>query len=98
MKIIDIQKAIDTIAEEHGWYDANSEKPQTPRNLATSISLEVAELLENFQWSDLGDKKNIGEELADIIIYASQLSNVMNIDLSKEISKKLEINKKRAWK
>jgi NTP pyrophosphatase (non-canonical NTP hydrolase) len=97
MNIDEIKKAINEIAMEKGWYAPNSKKPQTPINLAISISLEVAELMECFQWSEFADKSNVGEELADIVIFVSQLSNIMNIDLSKEISKKLMINKNRSW-
>ena len=63
-----------------------------PRGLATSISLEAAELLEHYQWSDeaVGTKEELGEELADILIYAIQFAQVNNIDIADSIRKKLE--------
>jgi len=97
MNIDEIKKTIKSIADAKGWHSASSAKPQTAKNLAISISVEAAELIECFQWSDTADKKNVGEELADIIIFAAQLSNIMGIDLSKEIQNKLEIDKNRSW-
>ena len=35
-----------------GWYEMGSGRPQTPRNLAVSLSLETAEVLEHFQWKE----------------------------------------------
>ena len=97
MNIDEIKKIINEIAKENGWYGTDSKKPQTPINLAISISVEVAELLECFQWNEFAEKNRVGEELADIVIFVSQLSNVMGIDLSKEVSNKLTINKRRSW-
>ena len=97
MNIDEIKKAINEIAKEKGWYAVNSKKPQTPKNLAISILLEVAELMECFQWAEIADKNNVGEELADIVIFVSQLSNIMDVNLSEEVSKKLKINKNRSW-
>jgi NTP pyrophosphatase (non-canonical NTP hydrolase) len=97
MNIDEIKETINEIAEEKGWYAVNSKKPQTPRNLAISISLEVAELLECFQWGEVADKISVGEELADIVILVSQLSNILDINLSEEVLNKLKINKNRSW-
>ena len=71
-----------------------------PKDLAISISLEAAELLENFQWSgtdlEANDKrKGIGEELADVFIYCIMLSDVIDTDIYDIINKKLEINMKK---
>lgn len=50
-----------------GWYDKASKRPQTPRNLSISLALEVAEILENFQWQDeVKDKEELASELADV--------------------------------
>ncbi|OEU55381.1 MAG: hypothetical protein BA871_10520 [Desulfuromonadales bacterium C00003096] len=97
MNIDEIKETINEIAEDKGWYGVNSKKPQTPRNLAISISLEVAELLECFQWDEVADKISVGEELADIVILVSQLSNILDINLSEEVLNKLKINKNRSW-
>lgn len=62
-----------------------------PRGLAISIALEANELLEHYQWRDepVGDKDEIAEELADILIYAIQFANHYDIDIPDAIQKKL---------
>lgn len=65
--------------------DRNWDQFHTPKDLAISLSLEAAELLECFQWSGADmyvDKKKekISEETADIIIYALQMCQVLGID------------------
>lgn len=80
-----------------GWYDQNSKKPQTPRNIASSLVIETAEVLEHFQWSDKFDKKDLEGELADVALYLLQLASVCDIDLDAAIKEKLEINYTRTW-
>ncbi|MDD2520748.1 MAG: nucleotide pyrophosphohydrolase [Kiritimatiellae bacterium] len=74
----------------------------TPKNLAAGISIEAAELLEHFLWcTDDGARalirnkvrrKQIAEELADVVNYALLLANAMEIDLPAEIRRKIRIN------
>ncbi|MEE9594426.1 MAG: nucleotide pyrophosphohydrolase [Candidatus Hydrothermarchaeales archaeon] len=82
--------------DERDWL-----KFHTPKNLAVSISIEAAEMLELFQWKDpsaeevLREKElaeALEEELADILIYCLNVANVLNIDLSSAIERKLEAN------
>jgi NTP pyrophosphatase (non-canonical NTP hydrolase) len=81
-----------------GWYAADSKRPQTPKNLAVSLSLEAAEILEHFQWrEDVKDKEELASELADVALYLLQLAAVSGIDLEKAIMEKLEINAAREW-
>ncbi len=62
----------------------------TPANLAKSIIIEAAELLENFQWSDRAtDIVNVKEELADILIYSIAMADELGFDLEEMISEKL---------
>jgi NTP pyrophosphatase (non-canonical NTP hydrolase) len=88
---------IHQFVQAKGWATSNSEKPQTPRNLATSISIEAAELLECFQWSESASHKDLENELADVLIYALRLAQVVKIDPLEAISKKLERNLRREW-
>lgn len=82
-----------------GWYADDSKRPQTPRNLAISLTLEASEILEHFQWSDeIRDKEELESELADVALYLLQLASISEIDLEKAILTKLEINKAREWK
>ena len=75
-----------------------------PKDLAISIVLEAAELLEEFQWKDDGEIKRylregglarVGEELADIAIYIALMSHDLSIDLLEEIEKKIVKNEGR---
>ncbi len=76
------------------------EQFHTPKNLAMSIAIEAAELMEHFQWLTVEESKRleaehltaIGEELADIIIYSLSLSNTLNLDLSQTVIAKMEKN------
>jgi NTP pyrophosphatase (non-canonical NTP hydrolase) len=56
------------------------EKFHSPKNLATSISIESGELLQNFQWREVPNR-DIAPELADIFIYMLYLADTMGIDL-----------------
>ena len=76
--------------------DRDWEKFHTPRNLAISISLKAAELLENFQWQ-VGEepiahevKEKASKEIADIFIYLLHMSHDLNIELIETATKKLE--------
>lgn len=81
-----------------GWYDADSKRPQTPRNLAISLNLEASEVMEHFQWKDEADDlQGLGEELADVALYLLQLASLSGIDLEQAILKKLERNYSRKW-
>ena len=71
--------------------DRNWEQFHTPVNLAKSISIEAAELLECFQWSDTEfDKEHLLEELADVMNYCIQLSLVLDVDIVDCINKKMD--------
>ena len=81
-----------------GWYDPESPKPQSPRNLAASLSIEAAEVLEHFQWrEDVADKTALAGELADVALYLLQLASIAGIDLEQAILDKLAVNQTRDW-
>ncbi|MEZ0396330.1 MAG: aminoglycoside 6'-N-acetyltransferase [Anaerolineales bacterium] len=81
-----------------GWYEAESPRPQTPRNLAISLSLEANEVLEHFQWGDQPkDNDELAGELADVALYLLQLASLSGMDLEEAILKKLEQNASRQW-
>ncbi|MBE6486816.1 MAG: nucleotide pyrophosphohydrolase [Methanosphaera stadtmanae] len=68
---------------------------QTLENLAKSISIESAELLENFQWDDNYDIEHVEEELADVLIYSYLMAITMNVDVKEIMLKKIEKNEKK---
>lgn len=81
-----------------GWYAADSPKPQTPRNIAISLTLEAAEVLEHFQWRDEPvERAALASELADVALYLLQLASVSGIDLEQAIRDKLAANRERTW-
>ena len=69
----------------------------TPQDLAVSISIEAAELLEVFQWGikeDMNPDKldKIKEELADVIIYCFSLANAIGADVATIVNEKIKLN------
>lgn len=70
-------------------------KFHTPENLAKSISIEAAELLECFQWSDNGQTQNVRLELADVLTYCFLLANKLNESPNALIREKLKITAKK---
>lgn len=98
MEIRELTKRMHELVESKGWYAADSKRPQTPRNLAVSLSIEAAEVLEHFQFrEDVTDKAELASELADVTLYLLQLASVSGIDLEQAVLKKLEVNKSREW-
>lgn len=99
-RISDLQKKVSSFVHDRHW-----EKFHTPKDLALSIAIEAAELLELFQWKNnkeiqglLNDKKyrnRIEEEIADIMIYIFVLSNILDTDLSQAVLQKIQTNKNR---
>ncbi len=77
-----------------GWYEADSARPQTPRNIATSLALETAEVLEHFQW---GDTPTHRAELADVTLYLRQLASICQIDLEQAVLDNLKLNYAHTW-
>jgi NTP pyrophosphatase (non-canonical NTP hydrolase) len=61
----------------------------TPENLAKSISIEAAELLECFQWSSDGERERVIEELADVLTYCLMLADTLGVDPLAIVSEKL---------
>jgi dCTP diphosphatase len=72
----------------------------TPKNLASALSVEAAELLEPFQWLKTGHvdelneqtKKNIRHEMADVLNYLVMLADQLNVDLIAAAEEKIALN------
>ena len=98
MDISDLTSQMNAFVTSKGWYNPGSKRPQTPRNLAISLSLEAAEILEHFQWSETAkDRDELASELADVTLYLLQLASVSGIDLEQAVLKKLDVNAGRVW-
>jgi NTP pyrophosphatase (non-canonical NTP hydrolase) len=97
MALSDLAKRLRQFADERDWNQFHS-----PKNLAISISVEAAELLELFQWSRGQDdwdcvkeeaiRDRTAEELADILLYLVRFADKAGIDLEQAALRKLERN------
>lgn len=94
--IYNLQQKVVKFRNDRDWKQFH-----TPKDLAMSIAIEAAELMECFQWKDkvkLGEYLNsdksleINEEMADILIYLLNLCDVLEIDVVDAAYKKLAKN------
>ncbi len=84
-------KRIKKFVSERDWDQFHS-----PANLAKSISIESAELLECFQWDNENyNKEHVLEELADVINYCVQMADKLDVDLDEIVNKKLDLTEKK---
>ena len=91
----DVIARIRKFRDERDWMQFHD-----PKNLAVSIMIEAAELLEHFQWKDKAEaerhvntnKDAVAEEIADVAIYLLELADNLGIDLKKAIHAKLDRN------
>ena len=108
--ITELKSAIIDMCRKKGW--GGESGIQNPQHVAMALTVEVSELLEHFQWLEPEDVKRlmngddpercaqIAEEYADVMMYGLQLMYALNIDVSKEIEKKIDKVMKRPanWK
>jgi len=95
--IADLRQAMRDFVDERDWSQFHS-----PKNLAMSLAIEAAEVMEHFQWVDIAESRTrgqdsrhreaIGEELADVCCYLLSLANSLDIDLSDAVHDKLVKN------
>ena len=96
--IQELTDEMNRFVEAKGWYRAESASPQTPRNIAISLALEAAEVLEHFQWNEDANREAVARELADVALYLLQLAYLEDIDLEEAILDKLRVNYERQWR
>ncbi len=98
MDIKQLTEEMHKLVRSKGWYETDSKRPQTPRNLAISLAVEAAEILEHYQFQENArNKDELAGELADVALYLLQLASVTGIDLEQAILDKIEFNKTREW-
>ncbi len=103
MNKIDLTEALEKLIKfrsERDW-----SKFHTPKNLAVSIAIEAAELMEHFQWKNEEETKNylasdenlekVKEEIADTISYLLLLSNDLGIELNQTMLNKIKKNEEK---
>ncbi len=86
IKMDDLIKRIIDFRDSRKWNETDK-----PESIAKAISIEAAELLENFQWkSNVDDLTNVKDELADILFLVLTLIHDLNLDVKEIIENKLE--------
>ena len=91
----ELKRKVLEFRDERDWAQFHS-----PKNLAEGLSVEAAELLENFLWVGSEDSRDlpaeklerIKPELADIFVYLIYLSHELGVDLFDETARKLVLN------
>jgi len=91
-------KKIRAFARDRDW-----EQFHSPKNLAMALSVEVAELVEHFQWLTQAQSnrldptkiKEIREEIGDVMIYLARLADRLGIDPVQAADEKMQINEKK---
>ena len=93
--IDELKALVNRFVEERSWKSFHS-----PKNLAMSISIEAAELMEHFQWTNpdassgpLSHDSPVAQELSDVLEYSFALASVLGIDLSRALESKMERNR-----
>lgn len=91
----DLTQSLRDFAREREW-----EQFHSPKNLASALAVEAAELLEIFQWLSenqsrelaAAQKEEVGQEAADVLLYLLQLCDKLDIDLLQAARAKLKAN------
>jgi NTP pyrophosphatase (non-canonical NTP hydrolase) len=99
-EIDELKSEIRAFADARDW-----EQFHTPKNLSMAVAGEAGELVAEFQWltaeqsirSNMSDEKlrDVELEIADVAIYLIRLADVLGVDISEVVRKKLTINESR---
>ena len=95
MTISELTNQINAFRDARDWKQFHN-----PKDMAISISIEAAELLEHFQWKNPAEcethlKANseaVADEMADVAIYLFELADLLDLNLGEEMLRKLEKN------
>lgn len=95
MTLKDLQKIIVKFRDKRDWRQFHN-----PKDMAISLSLEASELLEHFQWKSETEtkrylknhRKELGEELSDVLYWILLLSHDLEINLEESFKKKMKTN------
>lgn len=83
----ELKSEIIKFQKERDW-----KKFHTPENLAKSISIEAAELLEHFQWGEEYNLNEVADELADVLNYCILMADALDLDIKEIVLNKIEKN------
>jgi NTP pyrophosphatase (non-canonical NTP hydrolase) len=85
MENMSVLQELRALVAERDWAQFHS-----PENLAKSVSIEAAELLELFQWGEGAESERVRDELADVLTYCFLLADKFDLDPTEIIVEKLE--------
>jgi NTP pyrophosphatase (non-canonical NTP hydrolase) len=98
--VAELKRLVNDFVDQRDWHRFHA-----PKNLAMSLAIEAAELMEHFQWISTEQSRRIaqdadrlaavGEELADVLCYALAMANEMGLDLSTAIRGKIVKNERK---
>jgi NTP pyrophosphatase (non-canonical NTP hydrolase) len=91
-----LRELVRAFVDERDWDQFHS-----PKNLASALSVEAAELLEHFQWlqhgraDELGPDKlaDVRHEMADVLVYLVRLADKLDVDLMVAVQEKMVLNR-----
>jgi NTP pyrophosphatase (non-canonical NTP hydrolase) len=91
-----LRDLVRVFVDERDW-----DQFHTPKNLASALSVEAAELLEHFQWlqhgriDELGADKlvQVRHEMADVLVYLVRLADKLDVDLPAAVAEKMVLNR-----
>jgi NTP pyrophosphatase (non-canonical NTP hydrolase) len=96
-RLSELREIVRRFVHERDW-----EQFHTPKNLAMSLAIEAAELMEHFQWLTAEESASVaqnparlsavGEEMADVLCYLIALANALDLDLSSTLADKMAKN------
>lgn len=102
--VYELKSRVMQLCRDKGWGDNGIQNPQ---HMAMAMTVEMAEMLEHFQWLEEKDVQAlmrgedpervalIAEEFADVMIYGLQIMTVLGVDVSEQILRKLDIVRRR---
>jgi NTP pyrophosphatase (non-canonical NTP hydrolase) len=91
-----LRALVRAFVDERDW-----DQFHTPKNLASALTVEAAELLEHFQWLQHGRTDELGEaklqevrhEMADVLVYLVRLADKLDVDLLAAVQEKMVLNR-----
>jgi dCTP diphosphatase len=95
--VAELRQLVNTFVDARDWHQFHS-----PKNLAMSLAIETAELMEHFQWISTDQSRRVieqpeqmapvADELADVFCYVLAMANELNLDLSTAVRQKMAKN------
>ena len=91
-----LRALVRAFVDERDW-----DQFHTPKNLASALTVEAAELLEHFQWLQHGRPDELGadklvqvrHEMADVLVYLVRLADKLDVDLMAAVEEKMVLNR-----